>query len=57
MSCGTNAYYGLGHKCVDQKKRCKKFMYVNINEEGNKNKGNLRIKKIVSGNRHNLLLT
>lgn len=50
MSCGSNAYHALGHIEVDQKKRCKKFTKINVSFEEN-------IIKIVSGNRHNLLLT
>lgn len=49
MSCGTNAYYALGHKEVDQKNRCKKFTKIPVREK-------MEIHKIVSGNRHNLLL-
>lgn len=49
-SCGSNSYFALGHQEVDEKKRCKKFVKIKIDE-------NIKISKILSGNRHNILLT
>jgi alpha-tubulin suppressor-like RCC1 family protein len=50
MSCGNGMYGALGHTEVDSKKRCKKFMKISVVLQAD-------IIKIVSGNRHNLVLT
>lgn len=50
MSCGSDSYGGLGHTEIDNRKRCKKFVKVELEFAG-------KIKMISCGYRHNLLLT
>ena len=49
LSFGSNAHGALGHDEVDAKKRCKTPTKIEKIPD-------IEIKKIVSGNRHNLLL-